>query len=311
MQSAKLSKMILANRLSAVGLVTVIIFVGLALAYAIFGHAITPYNPNIPNLQQANLPPSASHIFGTDFEGRDLFSRIISALPIDIGVPLAVVLLSVVLGIFLGTVAAYSGGIIDEVIMRVTDLFLAFPTLVMVLVVAATLGPSLPNAVLALFFVWWPPYVRLVRGGVLEVLTEDFISISKSLNSSFWYIMRKGILPNIIPALITYATLDVGTALLTLSILGYLGVGVPLSTAELGVMVNSIKDNFYTYPLEGIIPALATMLIVVGFSFLGEGAREATDVKVRPHILFRGSGLDWKKPRAPLTPTTPGSEVPK
>jgi ABC-type dipeptide/oligopeptide/nickel transport system permease subunit len=120
--------------------------------------------------------------------------------------------------------------------------------------------------------------------------------------------MRKGIFPNIIPAIITYATLDVGTALLTLSILGYLGVGVPASTAELGVMVNSIKDNFYTYPLEGIIPALATMLIVVGFSFLGEGAREATDVKVRPHILFRGSGLDWTKPP---TPAAPSPDVPK
>jgi peptide/nickel transport system permease protein len=298
--------MILANRLSAAGLVVVVVIVGVAALYAVLGPSITPYNPNVPDLQQAHLPPSLSHFFGTDFEGRDIFSRMIAALPIDIGVPLAVVALSAVLGIFLGAVAGYRGGIIDEIIMRVTDLFLAFPTLVMVLVIAATLGPSLLNATIALFFVWWPPYVRLVRGGVLEVSAEDFIAISKSLNSSFFYIMRRDILPNIIPAIITYATLDVGTALLTLSILGYLGVGIPASTPELGVMVNSIKDNFYTYPLEGLIPAFATMLIVAGFSFLGEGMREATDVKVRPHILFRGSDFQKRRttvqlPEAPET----------
>jgi peptide/nickel transport system permease protein len=291
-QSVRLRQMMLSNRLSAVGLIIVVVVVGAAILYSVLGPRVTPYDPGAPNLAAANLPPSLAHFFGTDFEGRDIFSRVIAALPIDIGIPITVVLFSATLGILLGVVAGYRGGLTDEVIMRITDLFLAFPTIIMVLAIAATLGPSLLNATLAVFFVWWPPYVRLVRGGVLEVSTEDFISISKSLNSSFFYIMRRGILPNVIPTIITYATLDVGTALLSVSILGYLGVGIPVGTPELGVMVGSITYNLYTFPLEALLPAFATMVIVAGFSFLGEGAREAGDVKVRPHILFRGSGLE-------------------
>jgi len=183
--------------------------------------------------------------------------------------------------------AGYLGGLVDEVIMRITDLFLAFPTLIMVLAVAATLGSGLVNAMLAFVFVWWPPYVRLVRGGVLEVAAEDFISISKALNSSFTYIILKGILPNILPSVLTYATLDIGTALLEVSILGFLGIGIPPNTPELGVMVGSISYGLYTYPWQALFPAFVTMILVVGFSFLGEGAREASDVKVRPYILFK------------------------
>ena len=286
-QSLKFKDLVLSNRLSSVGLVIVAVSVTAACAFAIFGPRVTPYNPFTLNLQESNLPPSLAHFFGTDFQGRDIFSRVIAALPIDIGLPVAIVLLSSLLGIFLGMAAGYLGGIVDEVIMRITDLFLAFPTLIMVLAVAATLGSGLVNAMLAFVFVWWPPYVRLVRGGVLEVVAEDFISISKALNSSFTYIILKGILPNILPAVLTYATLDIGTALLEVSILGFLGIGIPPNTPELGVMVGSISYGLYTYPWQALFPAFITMILVVGFSFLGEGAREASDVKVRPYILFK------------------------
>jgi len=288
LKSLKFRQLILSNLLSTVGLVIVIVSVCLAAAFAIFGGRITPHDPFALNLQDSNLPPSFSHVFGTDVEGRDVFSRVIAALPIDLGLPIAIVLLSSVLGIFLGMTAGYVGGVVDEVIMRITDLFLAFPTIIMVLAVAATLGPGLVNAMLAFVFVWWPPYVRLVRGGVLEVAAEDFIAISKALNSSFSHIILKGILPNIMPSVLTYATLDVGTALLEVSILGFLGIGIPPNTPELGVMVGSISYGLYTYPWQALFPAFVTMIIVVGFSFLGEGAREASDVKVRPYILFKG-----------------------
>jgi len=272
-------------------LAIVIISVSLAAAFVTFGGRITPYSPYALNLQNSNLPPSATHLFGTDFQGRDIFSRVIAALPIDLGLPIAIVLLSSVLGIFLGMAAGYLGGVVDEVIMRVTDLFLAFPTIIMVLAVAATLGAGLVNAMLAFVFVWWPPYVRLVRGGVLEVVAEDFISISKALNSSFSHIIVKGILPNILPSVLTYATLDIGTALLEVSILGFLGIGIPPNTPELGVMVGSISYGLYSYPWQALFPAFVTMLLVVGFSFLGDGAREASDVKVRPYILFKGKAF--------------------
>lgn len=286
-QSLKFKDLVLSSRLSCLGLVIVVVSVAAALAFAIFGPRVTPYNPFGLNLMESNLPPSLSHFFGTDFQGRDVFSRVIAALPIDLGLPVAIVLLSSVLGIFLGMAAGYLGGIVDEVIMRTTDLFLAFPTLIMVLAIAATLGSGLFNAMLAFVFVWWPPYVRLVRGGVLEVAAEDFISISKALNSSFPYIILKGILPNILPSVLTYATLDIGTALLEVSILGFLGIGIPPNTPELGVMVGSISYGLYTYPWQALFPAFVTMILVVGFSFLGEGAREASDVKVRPYILFK------------------------
>lgn len=293
-QSLKFRQLILSNRLSTLGLVIVVVSVTLAVLFGAFGRGITPYDPYALNLQQSNLPPSASHFFGTDFQGRDLFSRVIAALPVDLGIPIAIVLLSSVLGIFLGMAAGYLGGAVDEVIMRVTDLFLAFPTIIMVLAVAATLGSGLVNATMAFVFVWWPPYVRLVRGGVLEVAAEDFIAISKALNSSFLYIIVKGILPNILPSVLTYATLDVGTALLEVSILGFLGVGIPPGTPELGVMVGSISYNLYSYPWQAIFPAMVTMVLAVGFSFMGEGARESSDVKVRPYILFRGKAFKRK-----------------
>jgi len=300
-QSVRLRRLIFSNSLSALGLVIVIASIVLAVLFSILGKSITPYDPYALNLQQSNLPPSASHFFGTDFQGRDIFSRVIAALPVDIGIPIAIVLLSSVLGIFLGMTAGYSGGGVEEVIMRVTDLFLAFPTIIMVLAVAATLGSGLVNATLSFVFVWWPPYVRLVRGGVLEVAAEDFIAISKALNSSFFHIITKGILPNILPSVMTYATLDIGTALLEVSILGFLGVGIPAGTPELGVMVGSISINLYSYPWQALFPAVVTMILVLGFSFLGVGAREASDVKVRPYILFRRGSKSRTRDRVPVT----------
>ena len=176
---------------------------------------------------------------------------------------------------------------ISEVILRVTDVFLAFPTIIIVLAVAATLGPSLPNAILAIVFVWWPPYVRLVRGGVLEVITEDFVAASKALNSSFLYILQKDIIPNILPSIIVYATIDLGTALLSLSTLGFLGVGIAPDSPELGSMVGAITYNLYSYPWEGLIPAVIVMIIVASYSFLGDGAREVLDVSLRPHMIMK------------------------
>jgi peptide/nickel transport system permease protein len=280
-------QLILSNKLSSLGLVLTVIFLLAAIFYVGSNGRITPYNPFSGNLQQANRAPDMAHFFGTDFQGRDILSRVIAALPIDLGVPILVVLLSSLIGLILGLIAGYSRGLISEVIMRITDVFLAFPTIIIVLAVAATLGPSLLNAVLAIVFVWWPPYVRLVRGGVLEVSTEDFVAASKALNSSFLYIMAKDIIPNILPTIIVYATIDLGSALLSLSTLGFLGVGIGPDSPELGSMVGSITYNLYSYPWEGLIPAIIVMVIVASFSFLGDGIREALDVNLQPHMIIK------------------------
>jgi peptide/nickel transport system permease protein len=283
----RVRKLIFASKLTGFGALMVILFIGLALIYFVTNGAIAPYNPKTQNLLHSNLPPSTTHFFGTDFAGRDIFSRVLAALPIDISIPVLIVFLSAIIGILLGTIAGYRGGLLEEAIMRLTDMFLAFPTLIMALAVAATLGPSLLNVALSLTFVWWPPYVRLVRGGVLAIKSEDYIAVSKALNSSFPYILRKGLLPNILPAVLVYATLDVGTALLSVSSLGFLNVGIPADTPELGSMVASIMTNVYSYPWEGLLPSLIVLAIVVGFSLFGDGIREVGDVKVRPHVLIK------------------------
>ncbi len=291
-ESRRLRRLITSNPLSMFGLVTATIFVVLALLEAISFGKITPFNPYQPNFEQANLDPSLMHFFGTDFEGRDIFSQVIAALPVDIGISIAVVVASALMGIVLGTLAGYFRGAFDEVIMRLTDMFLAFPQIIMSLAIAATLGPSLLNVSLSLIVVWWPPYVRLVRGAVLAVATEDYVSVSKALNSSFFYIVRRDALPNVLPSVLVYATTDIGSALLTLSTLGYLNVGIPPAMPELGKMVSSVTYNLFLYPTQVVIPALVVMIMVAGFSFLGEGLRESLDVKLRPHILIRGRGLE-------------------
>jgi peptide/nickel transport system permease protein len=297
------------NGLSSFGTILVIAFLILALAYPLTNGAIAPYNPNAQNLFNGNAPPSLAHWFGTDIQGRDIFSRVLAAIPIDIGIPLFIVFLSAIIGIVFGMIAGYLGGYVEEAIMRVCDLFLAFPVIIMALVIAATLGPSLINASLALTFVWWPPYVRLVRGGVLAVKSEDYIATSKALNSSFFYIMRKGLFPNILPAILVYASLDVGTALLSVSSLGFLGVGIPPDQPELGAMVGALTQNgsLFIYPWQAILPSVVVLLIVLGFSLFGDGIREASDVRVRPHVLLRnrliGGGLNKEdQPAAKVPP---------
>jgi len=286
-------KLITSNSLSMFGLVTVSIFMVVTVAQVASSGAILPYSAYqcLPYPQclsySANLSPSLAHPFGTDLLGRDMLSRVITALPIDVGIPVITVALSAAIGIILGTLAAFFRGWLDEVLMRLTDLFMAFPTMIMAMAIAATLGPSLVNVTFSMIIVWWPPYVRLVRGGVLAIAAEDFVSISKALNSSFFYIVRKDAIPNVLPTILVYATFDVGSALLTLSTLGFLNVGIPPTAPELGMMVSNVTYNLFLYPYQIIIPALVVAVIVAGFSFLGEGIRESLDVKLRPHILIR------------------------
>jgi len=293
---AQFRKLAFSSWLTGFGTVAVIVFLALAALYVLTNGAIAPYGANEQNLLNTNAPPSLSHLFGTDFAGRDIFSRVLAALPVDLGIPLFIVFLSALIGIIFGMISGYIGGFIEEAIMRICDLFLAFPTIIMALAVAATLGPSLINAAIALTFVWWPPYVRLVRGGVLAVKSEDYIAASKTLNSSFFYIMRKGLFPNIIPAVLVYASLDIGTALLSVSSLGFLGVGIPPDLPELGAMVASIMTVVYAYPWEALYPSAVVLLIVLSFSLFGDGIREVSDVKVRPHVILKNRLIGTRQP---------------
>lgn len=280
-------QIIFSNRISGLGFVIISIFAVIAIAYEILGNRMLPYNPLQLNLYDVNAPPSVNHIFGTDQLGRDIFSRIIAAIPIDMGISIFIVVISVFIGIFLGVVAGYFRGIIEEVIMRLTDLFFAFPPLILIMAVAVTLGPSLLNASISVILLWWPPYVRLIRGNTLEVATNDFITMSKVLSTPFRKIMTRGILPNIATTLLVYATMDIGTAMLTLSILGFLNIGIPVYTPELGIMSSIMTTNLYIDPLEGLIPAFFIFIIVIGFNLMGEGLAQIIDPSLRGHLIFR------------------------
>ena len=309
----RLLRLLVGNPLSMFGLVTAVLFVVVAFVEAVTSGALAPYSPYAPNFAQANVGPTLAHLFGTDFEGRDIFSQVLAALPVDVGISIAVVVVSAALGVVLGTLAGYFRGAFDEVIMRLTDMFLAFPQIIMSLAIAATLGPSLLNVMLSLIVVWWPTYVRLVRGAVLAVAAEDYVAVSKSLNSSFFYIVRKDALPNVLPSVLVYATTDIGSAMLTLSTLGYLNVGIPASLPELGKMVSGVGYSVFLYPTQVIIPAVIVMVMVAGFSFLGEGLRESLDVKLRPHLLIRGRdlGKPESQPRpSPVPGPAPGGSQP-
>jgi ABC-type dipeptide/oligopeptide/nickel transport system permease subunit len=285
-------RIVLRNKLSASGLFIILFFASIAILYIILGNRLLPYNPLRINLSDANSPPTFSHLFGTDQLGRDIFSRIVAAIPIDMGLSIFIVFASALLGLFLGTIAGYFRGIAEEIIMRATDLFFAFPPLIMSMAIAATLGPSLVNAAFSIIFVWWPPYVTLVRGSTLQVSTSDFITMSKVLNTKFSKILLKGILPNIATTLIVYATMDIGTAMLTLSTLGFLGIGIPVYQPELGLMSSVLTTTLYTHPLEGLIPAFFIFIIVMGFSLIGEGMAEVIDPNIRSHLFSRRRRLE-------------------
>jgi peptide/nickel transport system permease protein len=269
------------NRITIVSLAVVVIFLALALVVFVTGDRFLPYPPNAIDARTILQPPSLSHLLGTDSLGRDMLSRILAAAPIDAEVPIAVLAIAVSLGLVLGTVAGYVGGVVEEVIMRVTDIFLAFPGIVLALAIVATLGPSINNSILALAPVWWPVYTRLARGQTLTIRSQQFIQASESIGQRSRYIVLLHIIPNILPVLLVYATLDFGNVILTFSVLSFLGVGAQPPLAEWGLMTVQQEQYLTTAAWAPIFPALAIFIVAISFSLLGDGLRDAFDPKIR------------------------------
>lgn len=222
--------------MTVAGMVIVVSFLTLAVALWLTNRSFLPYDPLNINTAIILQPPSLAHIFGTDSLGRDIFSRVLAAIQIDAEVPVAVLATAVVLGLATGTLAGYVGGIIEEVVMRVTDIFLAFPGIVLALAIAAALGPSVNNSILALAPVWWPTYTRLARGETLSLKSQQFVEASRAVGQKPMHIITHHVIPNILPVLMTYATLDFGAIILTFSVLSFIGVGAQPPTAEWGLM---------------------------------------------------------------------------
>ena len=241
---------------------------------------IAPYEPLAQDLVNRKLPPNATFLFGTDELGRDIFSRVLWGARITIPAGLAVITIGSALGVFIGAVAGYASGIADEALMRLTELFMAFPTIILAMAVTAALGPDIRNAVLALVVVWWPRYARVLRGLVLEVKAQEYVEAARSVGAGGGYILFRTILPNCIAPAVILATLDIGTAIIVFASLSFIGLGPDPSSPEWGRMV-SIGIDFFDQWWMWLFPGLAIASLVMAFNFIGDGLRDILDPRLR------------------------------
>ncbi|MDR1430658.1 MAG: ABC transporter permease [Propionibacteriaceae bacterium] len=245
------------------------------LVVVIFAPVIAPFDPLALDFAPY-LPPNSVNLFGTDDIGRDYFSRVIVGSQISISLSLLLVCLSMLTGSAIGLVAGFFGRWIDEVIMRITDLFMSFPTVILAMITAAALGPSLFNSVIAALIVSWPVYARLVRSMVLSLRGSDFVAVSRLLGHSPGRIIVRDVVPNVVSPTLIMATLDVGTATLLLSGLSFLGLGAKPPTPEWGSMISYALHNFDKWWL-GLFPGLAIFTVVVAFNIVGDLLRDYFD----------------------------------
>ncbi len=223
------------------------------------------------------LPPSSQHLFGTDELGRDILSRILYGARISPAIAALVLILSCAVGIPLGIAAGYFGGVIDDVIMRITDVFLAFPALLLALAFAAVLSPSIGNTTLAIALTWWPWYTRLIRGQAASVAGRQYVEGARALGVSHIRILFRHILPNSITPLIVQVSLDVSGVILTASALSFLGLGAQDPTPDWGLMVSQGQSYFTTQWWLVTFPGAAILLTAVAFNLLGDGLRDILD----------------------------------
>jgi peptide/nickel transport system permease protein len=269
------------DRLAMVSLV----FIVLLTLIALFASALTPYaNEGLgePNLVNKFMPPSKAHPFGTDSLGRDMVARMMFGARTSLSIGLLVVVIAVLIGAPLGAVAGFFGGWVDEIIMRVTDVFLAFPPLLLAIAIAAALGPSFFNAMLAIALTWWPWYTRLVRAQAISLRERSFIEAARAIGVKNLTIIWKHILPNVLTSVLVQSTLDLGSAILTGAGLSFLGLGSQPPTADWGIMIN--EGRLYVLAGRWWIAAfsgLAIFLTTLAFNLLGDGVRDSADPRTR------------------------------
>lgn len=248
---------------------------------AIFAPWVAPHDPYTMNLLNPYLPPgSEGHLLGTDNFGRDILSRIIYGSRISLLIGIVVVSIAAVLGTFLGLIAGYFGGWVDNLVMRLVEIFYAFPFLILVIAVIAIFGPSIFNVMWVLGVVSWPFYARLVRGQVLALKNMEYVEAARATGTGPWRIMLKHVLPNSVTPILVAATFGIPEAILASAALGFLGLGVQPPTPEWGVMVSEGKDLIRRAPYMIAWPGFAIMLIVLSFNFIGDGLRDALDPRL-------------------------------
>lgn len=266
--------------LAVVSLVILIVFV----AGAIFAPILAPYpgqGRGEPNVSEKFQPPGGEHLLGTDHLGRDVLSRILYGGRSSLSIGFLVVIIAAIIGVPLGAVAGYYGGWIDNVLMRITDVFLSFPPLLLAIALAAAMGASFVNTMIAVSFTWWPWYARLVRAQTLSLRERYFIEAARSIGVSDAKIMAVHVLPNVMTPVMVQMTLDLGGAILTGAAISFIGLGVQPPTADWGTMINLGRIYFVERPWYVTSAGLSIFLVVLSFNLIGDTIRDVLDPRTR------------------------------
>jgi peptide/nickel transport system permease protein len=271
--------LLLKDPLSIVGMVIITGFI----LVAVFAPIIAPYPQDWIAIHQLErgLPPSSLHPFGTDDLGRDVLSRVILGARISVQLVLIVVFSSAILGVVIGGISGTIGGAVDEVLMRVTDMFLAFPPIILAMAIGAALGPSIVNAMIAMVVVWWPWYTRLVRGQALAVKERNYVEAAKALGLSRKRIIFRHILPNCLTPVIIQASLDAGWVLLTAAGLSFIGLGAQEPMPEWGLMISVGRTYLTQWWWISVFPGLAIFVTVLGFNLIGDVLRDVLEPRTK------------------------------
>lgn len=270
-------RLLLSNPISAAGMVGVVFL----FCVMVFAPYIVTHNPLDIHLYDKFLPPSSAHLFGTDHLGRDIFSRVVMGSRISLTIGFITLIESTVLGTVIGLFAGYKGGAIDSVMMRITDIFLAFPSIILALAVAAALGRGLTSVMVALGVTWWPLYARLIRGQTLSIRREQYIEAARLSGAGTLRIMYRHILPNCIAPLMVQVSMDVGFTILAAAGMGFLGIGAQPPSPDWGLMCATGSRYLVQQWWLSTFPGLAIFLSVISFNLLGDGLRDILDPRLR------------------------------
>lgn len=268
---------ILKNKLTLVGFVIVVLIV----AIGVLSPIIAPYDPNLMNMPERLAAPSGTHLFGTDEMGRDILSRIMYGARISIVVGVVIVLCSAVIGCFLGSLSGYAGGKIDQAVMAVTDMILAFPSMVLALALTAAMGPGLVNTMLAVIIVRIPMYTRLMRGQVLVQKEQQYVRAAKTFGERPFMIVLRHIVPNCLTPLMVQMTLGIGDAILIASSMSFIGLGAQPPTPEWGAMISTARIYAIDQWWYAAFPGLFILITIMGFNLIGDGIRDILDPRSR------------------------------
>jgi peptide/nickel transport system permease protein len=256
------------------------IIVGVWVVVAAFAPWLAPHSPTDLDVMNRLEPPGPAHLFGTDEAGRDNFSRVLYGARITMPLAFTVILIASLFGSGLGAVAGYVGGRVDEVLMRIVDVVLAFPPIVLAMAITATLGAGLRNAMFAILLVSWPEFSRLMRAQVLAIKENDYVIAARALGAPGWRVVVTHILPNAFPPVVVKSTLDVGNAIVLTAALSFIGLGAVPPAPEWGAMIAAGQSKF-EYWWAATFPGLAILSVVLGFNFLGDGLQDRLNPRLR------------------------------